>query len=290
MVRVAELAADDHPSDGGVTGESSAGLGFERPGPAHLPTQPALPTLQAVHAVEAVQAVQAVEAVRVVEAGRSTITVSWGRTPAVSGSRPLSSCRRAISVRASAVRWPPLRVSAASAGRARGSKAPWTIWPASGGRMPRTTTIRSMVVVNHIPRRSYRRWAAASAPSGSTVYWRWLTTFRSPVGSWRRAESSRVGSAAWIAWSGTWRVLAASTSAWTAEISRPSTPHPRLAGGRGRTPGRYGPGWWRWSPPSAGGPATRPRWSRTGRRGRPRPRRGHPPRPGTGARSLGDGR
>jgi hypothetical protein len=28
VVRVAELAADDHPSDGGVTGESSAGLRF----------------------------------------------------------------------------------------------------------------------------------------------------------------------------------------------------------------------------------------------------------------------
>ena len=54
---------------------------------------------------------------------RSTITVSWGRTPPVWGRWPASRLRRASSVRASARRWLPLRWSSALAGRARGSRA-----------------------------------------------------------------------------------------------------------------------------------------------------------------------
>src|SRR4029453_3327845 len=51
------------------------------------------------------------------------------------------------------------------------------------------------------------------------VYWRWVTTWRSPDGSSRRAASSRVGAASGTTWSGRSRVLAASTSAWAAESS-----------------------------------------------------------------------
>jgi hypothetical protein len=50
----------------------------------------------------------------------STVTSSWGRTPPACGNRPPSNARRANSANASAVRWPPLRVSWASAGRGQG--------------------------------------------------------------------------------------------------------------------------------------------------------------------------
>ena len=50
---------------------------------------------------------------------RSTVTVSWGRTPPVWGSWPASRLRRANSARASARRWSPVRSSSASAGRAK---------------------------------------------------------------------------------------------------------------------------------------------------------------------------
>src|SRR4030095_15202976 len=42
------LAGDDDPGDGGVTGQSPGGLGFQRPGPADLPTDPARLSAEAV--------------------------------------------------------------------------------------------------------------------------------------------------------------------------------------------------------------------------------------------------
>jgi len=42
------LAADDHPGEGGVTGQSPAGFGFQRPGPADVPTDPARLSAEAV--------------------------------------------------------------------------------------------------------------------------------------------------------------------------------------------------------------------------------------------------
>jgi hypothetical protein len=50
---------------------------------------------------------------------RSTVTVSWGRTPPVWGSWPASRVRRASSVRASARRWPPERGHRRWAGQGR---------------------------------------------------------------------------------------------------------------------------------------------------------------------------
>ena len=84
---------------------------------------------------------------------RSTVTSSWGRTPPALGNPPPSNTRRANSVRASAVRWPPLRPSPAPAGRARGSRAASRVVPASGSSSPSTATMPSKVGDNHTPRR-----------------------------------------------------------------------------------------------------------------------------------------
>jgi hypothetical protein len=62
----------------------------------------------------------------------SMVTVTWGRTPPVCGSRPPASWRRASSVSASALRWAALRSSSAVLGRARGSSAVRRVSPASG--------------------------------------------------------------------------------------------------------------------------------------------------------------
>ncbi len=84
------VAGDQDPGDGAVAGQPPAGLGVQRPGPAGLPAQPiGWPR----------------------RLSRSTVTSSWGRTPPLWGSWPLSRVRRASSVRASARRWPPLRAS-----------------------------------------------------------------------------------------------------------------------------------------------------------------------------------
>ena len=104
---------------------------------------------------------------------RSTITLSCGRTPPVWGSRPPSRWRRANSVRASALRWLPLRVSVASAGRANGSRAASRLWPASGSSNPSTATMPSKVGASHNPRRAWRRSRSRSAPSGSATWSRW---------------------------------------------------------------------------------------------------------------------
>ena len=85
---------------------------------------------------------------------RSTVTVSCGRTPPLWGSRPPSNARRANSVRASALRWLPLRLSLASAGRASGSRAASRVWPASGSNNPSTATIPSKVGASQSPRRA----------------------------------------------------------------------------------------------------------------------------------------
>jgi len=67
---------------------------------------------------------------------RSTVTVSWGRTPPTFGSRPPSKVRRASSVRASAVRWRPLRGSL----RRRGG--PGVPGPPAGCGRPRPPGVR----------------------------------------------------------------------------------------------------------------------------------------------------
>jgi hypothetical protein len=91
---------------------------------------------------------------------RSMVTVSWGRTPPLVGSRPPSSARRANSVNASARRCDALR-SSALAGRARGSRAASRVWPASGSSSPSMATIPSKEGETHSPRRSCSRWACA---------------------------------------------------------------------------------------------------------------------------------
>ena len=124
------VAADQHPGHRAVAGQPPTGLRGQRPGPADLPPSPPG---------------------RLRRLSRSTVAVSWGRTPLVWGSRPASRARRASSVRASAVRWRPLRGSAASAGRARGSRAASRVWPASASSSPSRATMPSQVGASHSP-------------------------------------------------------------------------------------------------------------------------------------------
>src|SRR5829696_4757501 len=174
------LAADDDPGDDGVTGESPTRLGFQRPGPAGLPTEharPAMPTVQAVQVDDHAQL-------------RSDPT----------GDGELAAFKLLAGQLSQGIGGPlPGAAGVVVVSRAASeSRAVIRVWPASGCMMPRTATIRSMVTVSHTPRRSYRRCALASAPSGSTVYSKWATVWRSPVGSSRRAAFSRVGSASSI--------------------------------------------------------------------------------------------
>ncbi len=150
---------------------------------------------------------------------RSTITLSCGRTPPAWGSRPPSRARRASSVRASALRWLPLRVSVASAGRASGSNAASRVWPASGSNSPSTATMPSKVGANHNPRRAWRRSRSRSAPSGSATWSRCPRSRRSRVGSSCRAASTSTGSASAVTWSGKVWVPWVTTWAWATDSS-----------------------------------------------------------------------
>ena len=94
----AGLAGDQDPGHRPVTSQPPTRLRIQRPRP---PTSP--PRLPG----------------RPSKLSRSTVTISWGRTPPVWGSRPPSKPRRANSASASARRWPPLRVSWASPGGPR---------------------------------------------------------------------------------------------------------------------------------------------------------------------------
>jgi len=100
---------------------------------------------------------------------RSTITVSWGRTPPVWGSRPASRARRANSVRASAWRWPPLRGRRRRPGRPGAPRR-----PAGSGRLRVPAAHRGRPCLPRLvtatpPRRWWRRLARASARSGSAT-------------------------------------------------------------------------------------------------------------------------
>src|SRR5215207_4186454 len=150
---------------------------------------------------------------------RSTVTVSWGRTPPAWGSRPASRWRRASSVRASAWRWLPLRASVASAGRANDSKAAMSCWPASGSSSPSTATMPSTVGASHRPRRAWRRARSRSVPSGWASWSRWPRSRRSRGGSSRRAASTSTASASTVTWSGRGWVPAATTWAWATDSS-----------------------------------------------------------------------
>jgi hypothetical protein len=130
------LAGDQDAGEGAVAGQAAAGLGVQGAG---------------------VVAFAAGVAGRPRRVSTSTVTVSWGRTPPVWGSWPLSRLRRASSARASARRWPALRSSVAPLGRARGSSAACRIRPASGSNSPSTATMPSRVATSHRPRCWCRR-------------------------------------------------------------------------------------------------------------------------------------
>jgi hypothetical protein len=135
---VGPVAGDQDPGDGAVAGQPPAGLRVQRGGPTPpaSPPRPGWPR----------------------RLSRSTVTVSWGRTPPVCGSRPLSRLRRANSARASARRCPAVRVSWASWGRANGSRAASRVWPASGSSSPWRATMPSQVGDSHNPRCWCCRW------------------------------------------------------------------------------------------------------------------------------------
>jgi hypothetical protein len=166
------------------------------------------------------------------------VTVSCGRTPPVWGSRPLSRARRASSARASARRWLPLRASLASTGRARGSRAASSSWPASGSKNPSTATIPSKVGASHTPRRVCRRSSSRSVPSGSAARHRWAMTRRSRGGSSRRAASTSTGSASAVTGSERSWVPWASTRAW----AHAEFPADQGLAGRGERTTEHGPG------------------------------------------------
>jgi hypothetical protein len=94
------VAGDQDPGDGPVTSQPPAGLGVQGP----LSVSPP-------------------RGVRPWRLSRSTVTVSWGRTPPVWGRWPPSRARRANSARASARPWLPLPGSLALVGRVSGSRA-----------------------------------------------------------------------------------------------------------------------------------------------------------------------
>ena len=187
--------------------------------------------------------------------------------------------RRASSVRASALRWLPLRVSLASAGRANGSRAASRLWPASGSSSPSTATMPSKVGASHSPRRAWRRSRSRSAPSGSATWSRWPRSRRSRPGSSRRAASTSTGSASAVTWSGSGWVPAATTWAWATDSSPSHTAWAVSVSGPGTGPGRSGPPWWPRGRPDGAGCAARPRSSRPGGRARRRRRRGRRRRP-----------
>ena len=265
VVVVGGVAGDQHPGQRAITGQPPDASGSSGPAqPTSPPRGPWRPT----------------------RLSRSTVTVSWGRTPPAWGAGPPP--RRGGPTRPGRQRCAGCRCGC----RWRRLGGPTAPGPPAGSDRPRAPTTH--------PRRPSRPRSepatapaghdaarSRSTPSGSATSCRCPRTRRSRGGSSRQAASTSTGSASAVTCPGRAWVPWANTAAWATESSPPAN----ALGGRrpvdhGTGPGPSAPSWPRRQRPGAAGSAATRRSTRPAGPGRPRRRPGRPRRPAAGASDL----